>query len=450
MTSDSSGLLFLLLGLLIILSGAFSASETAMMALNRHRLKHLAEQGNLSAIRALKLLHRPDRLLGLVLLCNNFVNIMASSIATMIALKLFGEAWVAAAAFVLTFVILIFAEVAPKTLAALHPERVAFPAAYVLTILMKGLLPLVSIINILANNLLKPLGVDPKRAERQHLSAGELKSIVNESSALLPGKYQSMLLNVLELKEVVVDDIMVPRGRIQGIDIEDSFKDIMKTAQRSQYYNLPVYEGHIDNLIGTISVRELFTEGMKGELDGERLKALCSEPYFIPSGTALGVQLSNFQKRGRNIGLVINEYGDIIGLVSLLDILQAIVGKFAEEVIVDMQGFQWQEDGSCIIDGSQSLRQINRKTGWHLPTDGPRTLNGLILEQLESIPEAGASIRLGDYVIEITKIVQGMVTHARVINLEDKKAGEKDGGKPSSAEEDIIANPIANNKASHD
>ncbi len=417
MESDSTGVLFLLLGLLILLSGCFSASETAMMSLNRHRLKHLAESGHRSAIKALKLMRRPDRMLGLVLLCNNFVNIFASSIATIIALKLFGEAWVAAAAFILTFVILIFAEVAPKTLAALHPERVAFPAVHVLEVLMLALSPLVTVVNAIANYLLKPLGVDPRRRENQHLSAEELKSVVNESSALLPLNYQYMLLNVLELKEVVVDDIMVPRGRIQGIDIEAPWKEIMKVAKRSQYYNLPVYEGHIDQLVGTVSVRELFTQSLKGELTPETLRAISSEPYFIPSGTTLAAQLANFQKRGRGIGLVIDEYGDIEGLISLLDILQAIVGRFTEEVVVNMQGFQWQADGSCIIDGDRTLREINQKTGWKLPVDGPRTLNGLVLEHLESIPEAGVSIRIGNHVIEITKLVKGMVTHARVYQV---------------------------------
>ena len=408
------GVLFGSLAFLILLSAFFSGSETGMMSLNRYRLRHLVKKHHRAAIRANALLSRTDRLIGLILIGNNFVNILASSIATIIALRLMGEAGVAVAAGLLTLVVLIFAEVAPKTVAALHPERVAFPASYILGPLLKVLYPLVWAVNGLANGLLRLMGVSPKGSAGEHLSAEELRTVVHEAGGLIPQRHQEMLLSILDLEKVAVEDIMVPRTQVVGIDLEDSIDNIRELLDHSQHTRLPLYHDSIDNVVGILHVRNALALLGEARLSKEALQARAQEPYFVPEGTPLHLQLFNFQRQKRRIGLVVDEYGDIEGLVALEDILEEIVGEFTTDVSASSKDIQRQADGSYLVDASMSIRQFNRISTWKLPTRGPRTLNGLLLEYLETIPEAGTSLRLAGHPMEIVQTTDSAVKKVRI------------------------------------
>lgn len=408
------GFLFAALALLIVLSAAFSASETGMMALNRYRLRHLARHGNPGAIRASRLLERPDRLIGLILLGNNFVNIAASSLATIIGLRLLGEAGIAIAAMLLTVLIIIFAEVAPKTLAALRPERVAFPASFVLSPLLKLAYPLVASVNLIANGLLKLLGVNTSAVDAQHLSTDELRTVVNEAGALISRRFQKMLLSILDLERVVVDDIMVPRNEIVGLDLEDDKDALLAMVRHCQHTRLPVYRSDINNIVGVLHVRRLLQPLFRGALDADIIEQSVSEAHFVPSGTPLSTQLRNFQREQTRIGLVVDEYGDIEGLVTIEDLLEEIVGEFTTDPADWSPDVHPQDDGTFLVDGGASVRDLNRSMHWELPTDGPRTLNGLILEYLEDIPEPGTSLLLSGYPVEVVQTQGNAVRTARV------------------------------------
>lgn len=408
-------LLFSALGVLIALSAFFSGSETALMTINRYRLRHMANSGHRAARIANQLLERPDRLIGVILLGNNFVNIAASSIATIIGLRLFGEAGLAAAMGVLTFVILIFAEVTPKTLAALHPERIAFPASYVYWVLLRLVYPLVWVVNLLANGVLRLLGVSPEDAAEHSLSSEELRTVVAETGAMIPQRHQRMLLSILDLEKATVEDIMVPRNEIVGIDLDDEATDILEALRHSQHTRLPLFEGSIEELRGIVHLRNVL--GMAaddGPLDKQRLRDVAREPYFIPEGTPLNQQLLNFQNQKRRIGFVVDEYGDIQGLVTLEDILEEIVGEFTTDPATRIRNVFLDEDGSYLVDGTVTVRSLNRTMGWKLPTSGPRTLNGLILETLEYIPTPGTTLTLKNYLLEITKTQANAVKTVRV------------------------------------
>lgn len=429
MNDISIGVLFAILGVLILLSAFFSGSETALMTLNRYRLKHLAEQGHRGARLARRLLRRPDRLLGLILLGNNFINILASAIATVIALRLYGEAGIAIATGALTMVILVFAEVAPKTMAALHPERFAFPAAYVYTVLMRVVYPIVWLVNLIANQMLRLFGVNPDHSQSNSLSADELKAVVSEAEKFIPSKHSEMLIGILDLEKVYVDDIMIPRNDITGIDINDEWKDIEKQISTTQRTRVPVYRDSIDDIVGILHMRRVMSLLVREELNFETLKTLVREPYFIPSRTSLTRQLLNFQANRRRQALVVDEYGNIQGLVTLEDILEEIVGQFTTDSASRSHGIKAVAEGEYLIDGSTSIRDINRSLSWSLPTDGPKTLNGLILERLEMIPEAGISIRIGNYGAEITKTSKNAVQSARVmVILRDEEEDDEDDG----------------------
>lgn len=396
--------LFIALAVLIVCSGFFSGSETGLMTLNRYRLRHLANVGHKGALRASKLLARPDRLIGLILLGNNFVNILASSIATIIALRLLGEAGIAIAAVVLTLVILIFAEVAPKTLAALHPERIAYPATLVLAPLLKLLYPLVWAVNGVANLFLKPFGVSDLDPSQQSLSPEELRTVVLEAGIMIPKRHRAMLLSILDLEAVTVNDIMVPRSEVTGIDLEDDWDAIVAQLTHSNYTRLLVYRGNIDHVVGILHLRKVVTLLIKKPNCGrEDLEGLIREPYFIPEGTTLHTQLLNFQQQHRRIGLVVDEYGDVLGLVTLEDILEEIVGEFTTDPLAMGRNIIQQGDGSYLVDGSATIRTLNRTLNWQLPTGGPKTLNGLIMEYLEAIPEPGTSLLLAGHPVEIVK-----------------------------------------------
>ncbi len=406
--------LLVILFVLLLLSAFFSSSETAMMSLNRYRLRHLAQTGHPGAKRAQALLKRPDRLIGLILLGNNFVNILASSITTIIAIKYFGEAWIAVAAGILTLIILIFAEVTPKTKAALNPEHIAFPATLVLKPLLVICYPMVWAINIIANNLLKLLGVSPKSDALQQLTQDELRTVVNEAGALIPQRHQKMLLNILDLEKVTIEDIMVPRNEIVGIDLDDEFSKIIQLLTNCQHTRLPLYRESINNVLGVMHIRNALPHIHKKEFNKEMLLSIAKEPYFVPEGTPLNTQLLNFQHQKRRIGLVVDEYGDIEGLVTLEDILEEIVGEFTTDVATSIKEIHPQDDGSYLVDGSVNLRELNRTMHWAFPTDGPKTLNGLIIDYLESIPASGTSLRIAGYPIEIVQIADNTVKTARI------------------------------------
>ncbi|MBZ0073019.1 MAG: HlyC/CorC family transporter [Thiohalobacteraceae bacterium] len=397
------GALFGALIFLLVLSAFFSGSETGLMTLNRYRLRHLAKARHRGAVRAQRLLERPDRLIGLILLGNNFVNILASAVATVIGLRLFGEAGIAIATGILTLVILIFSEVAPKTLAALHPERIAFPAAFIYTPLLKLLYPLVWVINQLGNGLLRLFRVSAEQASAQSLSREELRTVVLEAGAMIPKRHQKMLLNLLDLEKATVEDIMIPRNEVVGIDLGDDISEITDILTHTQYTRLPVYEESVDDIVGILHVRNALPLLQRGTLTHEELRQAAREPYFIPEGTSLNRQLLNFQHEGRRSGLVVDEYGEIMGLVTLEDILEEIVGEFTTDPAALNSDITPQDDGSYLIDATTSVRDINRALLTELPTTGPKTLNGLILEYMQDIPEAGTSLLIAGYPIDIVQ-----------------------------------------------
>lgn len=407
------GVLAFVLALLILLSAFFSASEIGMMALNRFRLRHLADSGHRGARLVAKLLQRPDRLLGVILLGNNFANLMASAVATLMALRLFGKGYIAIATGLLTIVVLIFAEVAPKTIAALQPERVAFPTAYILRPLLFVFYPLVWLTNAIANVMLRLIGVSLTRS-RDQISGDELRLAVMEAGTLIPESHQAMLLGILDLEKITVEEVMVPRGQIQGIDLDADWDDILGQITRSRFTRLPVYHGSLDNVIGMIHVRQVLNQVREDKLTRESLMQVIREPYFIPEGTPLNTQLLNFKEVRRRIGLVVNEYGDIMGLVTLDEILEEIVGDFSTAAIGKLEDIHPQADGSYLVKGGASIRDLNRKLGWSLPTNGSRTLNGLITEYLEDIPEPGTSLELSGYQIEIMRTRGTAIEVARV------------------------------------
>ena len=408
------GVLFGALGVLLLLSGFFSGSETALMTLNRYRLKHMADNGHRGALHAARLLKRPDRLIGLILLGNNFVNILASSLSTIIALRLGGEAYIAAAAGILTLVILIFAEVAPKTLAAMKPERLAFPAAWVYTPLLFLLYPLVWVVNGIANNLLKLLGISVSDNVGETLSQEELRTVVIEAGIMIPDNHQKMLLNILDLENITVDDIMIPRNEVDGIDINDPIDDIITFLKSTNYTRIPIFQESIDNVLGIIHIRRCMQVIMAGELDKEKLRSLIRNPYFIPEGTPLNTQLIHFQREKRRMGLVVDEYGDLQGLVTLGDLLEEIVGEFVTDPLDELDDVQDMGDGTFLVNGNASIRDLVKKMKWDLPTDGPKTFNGLLVEQLETIPETGISILVAGYPVEILQTQNNMVKVAKI------------------------------------
>ena len=396
------------------------------MTLNRYRLRHLAAAGHPGARLAERLLRKPDRLIGLILLGNNFVNILASSLATIIALRLGGEGAIPIAAGLLTLVVLIFSEVAPKTLAALHPERLAFPASWIYTPLLRVLFPLVWLVNLIANAVLRVLGIYPDDAEGNALSREELRTVVNEAGAMIPKRHQKMLLNILDLEKVTVDDIMVPRSELDGVDLDNPIDVILEQLEKTPYTRVLAYRGSIDQVAGFVHSRRVMQAQLDNELTRESLEGLIREPYFIPKGTPLNRQLINFQQNRRRTALVVDEYGDVQGLVTMADLLEEIVGEFATDPADGIADVMPQEDGSFLVDGSANLRDLVKTMHWELPTDGPKTLNGLIVEYLESIPEPGTSLMVAGYPIEVVQIQDNAVRTARIRPKERRKSGDED------------------------
>lgn len=412
--------LFGALFVLIILSAFFSSSETAMIALNRYRLRHLVKEGKRSAIISEKLLARLDRLIGLILLGNNLVNFIAASIATLIGIRLLGDLGVALAPIVLVMVFLIFAEVMPKTFAAINPEKIAFPASYILAPLMTIAYPAVWLVNWVSNGLLGLFGINLNEQEDAPLSRDELRSIVREAGTLIPKRHQRMLINILELENVTVDDIMVPRNEIAAIDLDDPVNEIVEQLNHCQHTRIPVFQTNIDNIIGVLHFRRLpRILNDKHEVTKKDIKDILIDCYFVPNGTPLHTQMMNFQRNKRRFGIVVDEYGVIQGLVTLEDILEEIVGEFTTDMQTHNLDIQAQDNGYYLIDCSVHLREINRQLKWKLPTDGPKTLNGLLLEQLEFIPESGTTLKIDDYLVEITQVSEYSVKMARLKLLQE-------------------------------
>jgi len=387
-----------------------------MMSLNRYRLKHLANSGHKGAKRVERLLNRPDRLIGLILIGNNLVNILASAIATIIGMRLYGDVGVAIATGALTLVILVFSEVTPKTLAALYPEKVSYTSSILLTALMKVLSPLVVLVNFITNGFIRLLGIKADHTGEDHLSSEELRTVVNEAGSLIPIRHQEMLVSILDLEHVTVNDIMIPRNEITGIDINDDWKSIVRQLTHSPHGRVVLYRDQIDEVVGMLRLRESYRLMLeKNEFTKETLLRASDEVYFIPESTPLNVQLLKFQRNKQRIGLVVDEYGDIIGLVTLEDILEEIVGEFTTSITPSLSDeITPQNDGSYLIEGSANIRDINKSLKWSLPTDGPRTLNGLILEHLEDIPESHLSVQVSGHPMEIVELEENRIKLVRV------------------------------------
>ncbi|MFL9815334.1 HlyC/CorC family transporter [Stutzerimonas sp. VN223-3] len=420
------GFLVGLLVFLLLCSAFFSSSETGMLSLNRYRLRHQAKEGHRGAKRAIDLLSRPDRLLGTILVGNNFVNILASSIATVLAMQLWGEAGIAIATIGLTIILLIFGEITPKTLAALRPEAIAYPVSLPLLVLQKVMYPLVALLGWISNGLLKLLGVDPSKKGTDSLSTEELRSVVRESGSDLPLNRQSMLLGILDLERVTVDDIMIPRNEVTGIDLEDDLETIVTQLRTTPHTRLPVFRKDINQIEGIVHMRQIARLLSHDQLTRENLLEACNEPYFVPESTPLSTQLLNFQKQKRRIGIVVDEYGDVLGIVTLEDILEEIVGEFSNQDALRSPDIHPQEDGTQVIDGAAYLREVNRALGWQLPCDGPKTLNGLITEALEHIPDSGICLQINQYRLEILQAADNRVKSVRAWVIESTPAPSND------------------------
>ncbi len=411
----STSTLIIILVIMVVVSAYFSASETGMMTLNRYRLRHLSKQGHRAARRVEKLLRRPDRLISLVLIGNNLVNILASALATIIGIRLYGNAGVAIATGVLTFVVLIFAEVMPKTIAALYPERVAFPSSVLLAPLQKVMLPLVWLLNTITRILMHLCGIRGNMHNSDAVSKDELRSIVNESHSQISRRNQDMLISVLDLEKVTVSDIMVPRNEVVGIDISDDWKSIMRQLTHSPHGRIVLYRQSLDDAIGMLRVREayrLMTE--KKEFNKENLLRAADEIYFIPEGTPLNVQLVKFQRNKEKVGMIVDEYGDIQGLVTVEDILEEIVGDFTTSMSSTLaEEVNPQSDGSVLIDGSANVRELNKAFNWSLPIHA-RTINGMLLEELGEIPQLQTQVQIGSYIIDVLNVQDNMIKQVRV------------------------------------
>ena len=405
-----------LIGLLIVLlmlSAFFSGSETALMSLNRYQLRHKARQGHSGARLAENLLKRPDRLIGLILLGNNLVNFSAASLVAVIAFEIGGQPAVALGTLILTLAVLIFSEAAPKTLAAMHPERLAFPAAMIYYPLLKITYPIVWLTNAASNGVLFLLGVRENSSDLQSLTREELRTVVHEAGARISSRYREMLLNILDLEQVTVDDVMVPHNEIVGINLDSNSAEIELLISTSQHTQLPVYRDNIDQVVGILHLRKLANLAQQ-DLTRDNLLRLLSEPYFVPEGTPLSRQLVQFQRRGERTALVVDEYGDIQGIVTLEDILEEIVGEFTTDPADDEDDVVSEGSDTFLVDATANIREVNRSQNWDLPTNGPKTINGLIIEMLETIPAPGTCLKINGYPIEIVETDDNRIRSVRV------------------------------------
>jgi Mg2+/Co2+ transporter CorB len=400
---------------LLAVSAFFSISETSMMALNRYRLRHLVKTGNRGARLTAQLLASPDKLLGVVLLGNNLVNTAIATLGTLIAFRLFGEdeLSLAIATGAVTFFILVFSEITPKVLGATFPERIAFPAAYVLTPLLTAFYPVVWFLNLFVRGVLRLLRLNAGANQSTALSLEELRTLVLEGGHFLPPKHQKILLNLFDLESITVDDLMTPRSKIEALDLDTPAHDLRRALASCNHTRMPVYRETLDNVVGVLHARKVLNLAGE-EISGERLESLMRAPYFVPAGTSLLAQIQHFQEAEERLGLVVDEYGELLGLITLEDILEEIVGEFTTHSPLQAAGVTRQEDGSVLVEGGIALRDLNRKLGTAFPLDGPRTLNGLILEHLEDIPEPGTTVKIAGYPIEIVQTQDRAVRSARI------------------------------------
>jgi len=422
--------LFAALVTLLACSGFFSMSETCMMSLNRYRLRHLVREGNTGAKLAAKLLERTDELLSFILAGNTVINAATTILVAEICRRLFGDGdyVLAIATAAASFTILIFAEILPKILGAAFSETIALGASFVLTPLIRATRPAMWIVNVIVRGLLKLLRIRRVGAEAgQSLSMEELRTLVLEGGKFIPKKHRSIFLNLFELEDMTVDDTMTPRGQIEHIDLEDDLHEVRNALATSHHTRLVVSEGGLDNVVGVLHVRKVLNATRRDEqIDVEGIRSIMREPYFVPEGTALLTQLTNFQENQRHMGLVVDEYGDILGLVTMKDILEEIVGEFTSQAIGSAARFHLEADGSVIADGTCSLRVLNRKAGFNFPLDGPKTINGLLLEELEAIPEAGTSLLIAEHPVEILQVQDRMVKVVKIMPRREAPKAEKE------------------------
>ncbi len=411
------GTLFIALFFLLLFGAFFSSSETSMMALNRHRLNHLVRKGNRSAKLTARLLAQTDKLLGSILFGNTLLNVAAAAVTQIIILRMFGESewWVLAGTLGITFIILVFSEIMPKVIAASHPERVALFSSYPLAALVKLFHPVVSIATAIVHYALRLFRIKVQTDQsRQKVSMEELRMLVLESEQFLPRRHQKMLLNLVDIERVAVNDVMVPRNQIEALNLSADAKVLREQLATCHHTLLPVYEGALDNIVGILHVRRALTLMQRTDFETDELREVLLDPYFIPSDTTLLSQLQHFQERHIRLGLVVDEYGELLGLVTLENILEEIVGDFTTQSPTHTGKFLRQEDGSLLVEGSTPLRDLNRKLGMHFPLDGAKTLNGLILDHLQDIPEAGTALKIANYPIEIIQTQDRVVKVAKI------------------------------------
>jgi Mg2+/Co2+ transporter CorB len=406
---------------MLLIAGFFSIAETSMMALNRARLKHLVREGRRSARLTQALLDKTDRLLGVILLGNNLVNAASAVLVAEMSIRLFGEGEyiLMIATATVTFFILVFSEITPKVIGAAYPEAIALPSAYVLTPLLRVVYPVVWFVNLFVQGLLRLLFIKPREDGGENLSMEELRTLVLEGGKYIPKKHQSIFLNLFELEDMTVDDTMTPRGQIEGIDMEDDLDDIHTAISTAHHTRLVVYEGGLDKVVGILHVRKFLNASRREPLDKDGIRGILRDPYYLPEGTPLLQQLTNFQEQMRHVGLVVDEYGEILGLVTLQDILEEIVGEFTSQKPMSGNLLRKEPDGSVIAEGTCPLRVLNRKAGFHFPLEGPKTINGLVLEALEEIPEPGTSLMVAGHPVEVMQVHDRMV---KVVRISARKA----------------------------
>ena len=402
---------------LVLMSAFFSGSETSMMAINRYRLKHLVKEKNKSAKRVSKLLEKTDRLLGVILIGNNFTHTLSTALATVVAIRIWSDNAVLAVTVFMTIIMIIFAEVMPKTIAALKPESIAFPSSYLLKPLSKILSPLITLVSFVSNNVTKLIGIDLDNANKDELKPEELRTLLQTSG--VPKRQEEMLMGIFDMDNLSVNDVMIPKNEIIGIDLNNKIEDVVKQLQEIDFTYVPCYEDTIDNIQGFLSLNK------KAEFLGSETRSIRSlkdelrEPLFVPENTPLYKQLANFQSSGRRVGLIVDEYGDIEGIITLRSILEIIVGEITTESIEKMD-IMPQADGRYLVDGSMMIRDINRRLKWELPTEGPKTLSGLILEEIQTIPDTNVGLSIENYRIETVLIKDNVIKLAKVEVIEEK------------------------------
>ena len=407
-------ILFSLIAFLVLMSAFFSGSETGMMAINRYRLKHLVQEKNKSAKRVSKLLERTDRLLGVILIGNNFTHTLATALATVIAIRIWSDNAVLAVTVFMTIVMIIFAEVMPKTIAALKPESVALPASHLLKPLSKVLSPLITLVSFVSNGTARLFGIDLDSANKDELKPEELRTLLQTSG--VPKRQEEMLMGIFDMDNLSVNDVMIPKNEIIGIDINDSLDSILNSLQEIDFTYIPCYEDSIDNILGFLSLNKKADFLVKGDQSKDSLKEELQDPLFVPENTALYKQLTNFQSTGRRVGVIVDEYGDIEGIITLRSILEVIVGEISESM--EKMDILPQADGTFLIEGGMMIRDINRRLKWDLPIEGPKTLSGLILEEIQTIPDTNVGLTLEGYRLETVLIKENVIKLAKLEKIE--------------------------------